>query len=175
MSFDISELTDIVTLFWHGVRDSMSFLFLTTFLKVYTFVVLFDLILLIYMHDIRANLQVQRFGSRRPLVSPSKFRKRWDAVKARLRSGNPSYYKAAILEADTLADDMLGEIGFEGGNIGERLDLVMPGQILSAERLLEAHRVRNRIIRDPDFDLPKGESEEILAFYEAFFKELELI
>ncbi len=175
MSFDISELVGLAVLFWHGIRDSASLWVLTVFLKVYTLVVLLDLSLLIFINDIRANLQKQRFGTRRPLIPQAKFRKRWDAVTARMDSTNPSHHKAAILEADTLADEMLGEIGYEGGDIGERLEHVMPGQLLSAERLREAHLVRNRIIHDRDFELPKAEAEELLAFYEALFKELELL
>lgn len=175
MSFDITSIVGIAVLFWHGLQKSSLFFLASLFLKVYTVVVLIDLILLLFLHDFRSNIQMQMFGGRRPLIPPAKFLKRWDAIKARTGSGNPSYYKAAILEADALADEMLGEIGYEGGNVGERLSLIMPGQLLSAERLQEAHKVRNRIIRDPDFTLPKEEAEELLAFYEGFFKELELL
>lgn len=175
MSFDVSSIVGIAVLFWHGLRESALFFLVSLFLKVYGVVVFVDLVLLLFLHDFRSNIQKQMFGGRRPLIQPAKFLKRWEAIKGRTASGNPSYFKAAILEADALADEMLGEIGYEGGNIGERLSLIMPGQLLSAERLQEAHKVRNRIIRDPDFSLPKEEAEELLAFYESFFKELELL
>lgn len=176
MSTDIiPTLVGIAALFWHGLQKSAIFSLVKIFLMVYTGVVFLDLVFLLLLHDFRATIQKQRFGGRRPLIQPGKFQKRWDAIKARTQSDNPSYYKAAILEADALADEMLGEIGYEGGNIGERLSFIMPGQLLSAERLQEAHKVRNRIIRDPDFELPKAEAEELLAFYESFFKELELL
>jgi hypothetical protein len=175
MSFDLSSLTGIAAVLWHGVQRSSFFFLVTLFLKVYTVVVFIDIILLLFVHDLRSNIQKQMFGGRKPLIQPAKFKKRWEAITARTKSGNPSYYKAAILEADALADEMLGEIGYEGGNIGERLSLIMPGQLLAAERLQEAHKIRNRIIRDPDFTLPKEEAEELLAFYESFFKELELL
>lgn len=175
MSFDMTSLIGILVIFWHGIQKSSLFFLVSLFLKIYTLVVFVDLVLLLLVHDIRSNIQKQVFGGRRPLIQPAKFQKRWEAIKARTKSGNPSYYKAAILEADALADEMLGEIGYEGGDIGERLSLIMPGQLLSAERLQEAHKIRNRIIRDPDFNLPKEEAEKLLAFYEAFFGELELL
>ncbi|NTW45814.1 MAG: hypothetical protein HGB18_02010 [Candidatus Moranbacteria bacterium] len=176
MSTDIiPTLVGIAVLFWHGLQHSAFFFLAKLFLGIYTVVTFADLVMLLLLHDFRASIQKQRFGGRRPLIQPMKFLKRWEAIKARTQSDNPSYYKAAILEADALADEMLGEIGYEGGNIGERLSLIMPGQLLSAERLQEAHKVRNRIIREPDFTLPKEETDELLAFYESFFKELELL
>lgn len=174
MSFDIASIIGIAGLFWGGIQKSALFFLGTLFLKIYGIVVFLDVVMLLFMHDIRSNLQIQKFGTRRPLISPSKLLKRWEAIKARMESGNPSYYKAAILEADAFADEMLGEIGYEGGDVGERLGSMLPDQLLSAERLREAHKVRNRIIREPDFPLSKEEAEKFLAFYESLFKELEL-
>ncbi|MEI7749490.1 MAG: hypothetical protein WCJ25_00615 [Candidatus Moraniibacteriota bacterium] len=175
MSTDIPSIVGIAVLLWHGLQQSALYSLAASLLKIYTVVVCIDVILLLLLHDVQSSLQKQRFGGRRPLIPLAKFLKRWEAIKARLESGNPSYYKAAILEADALADEMLGEIGYEGGNIGERLGLIMPGQILSAERLQEAHKIRNRIIHDREFSLSREEADELLAFYESFFKELELM
>ncbi|HWQ60102.1 MAG TPA: hypothetical protein VN420_03065 [Candidatus Fimivivens sp.] len=171
----ISSIIGIAAILWHAVQHSALYFVISVFLKIYGTVLIIDIILLIFLNDIRSNLQMQRLGGRKPLIPKAKFLKRWDAIKIRTESGNPSHYKAAILEADALADEMLGEIGYEGGDIGERLELIMPGQLLSAERLQEAHNIRNRIIRESGFELPKEEAEELLAFYESFFKELELL
>lgn len=171
----ISSILGILVFLWHALQHSALYFVISVFLKIYGTVLIIDLVLLIFLNDIRSNMQKQRLGGRKPLIPKAKFLKRWEAIKARTESGNPSYYKAAILEADALADEMLGEIGYEGGNVGERLELIMPGQLLSAERLQEAHKIRNRIIREADFELPREEADELLAFYEAFFKELELL
>ena len=175
MSTDLLSIVSIAVLIWHGIEQSYLYILVTLFLRVYGIVVFVDVVFLLLLHDVRSNLQQQRFGGRRPLIQPAKFLKRWEAIKARLESGKPSYYQAAILEADALADEMLGEIGYEGGTVGERLGLIRSGQILSAERLQQAHLVRHKIIHDHDFSLSKEEAEELLSFYESFFKELELM
>lgn len=159
---------------WESVRSSASFGLLTVFLGVYALVVLVDVILLLFLRDIPSDLKTTMYGSRRPMITPSKFTKRWDAVMARIDTGNPSQYKVAVLEADVIAEEMLGGIGYDGSNMKERLEAVRPGQIVSVERLRAGHDIRNRIIRDPSFALSREEADSILAGYKSFFDELEL-
>ncbi len=147
---------------------------ITVFLGVYALVVLADVILLLFLRDIPSDLKKTIYGSRRPMITPSKFAKRWDAVMARIETGNPSQYKVAVLEADVIAEEMLGGIGYDGSNMKERLEAVRPGQIVSLERLRAGHDIRNRIIRDPSFALSREEADSILAGYKSFFDELEL-
>ncbi len=175
MSFNAQSILTAVVFLWHGLEGSALYFLVTMFLKIFGIVVILDVLFLFYLHDVQSTLQKHRFGARRPLISPARFLKRWEAIMARTESGNPSYYKAAILEADALADEMLGEIGYKGGDVGDRLGRILPDQLLSSERLQEAHKIRNRIIHEPDFVLPKEEAEKFLAFYESFFKELELL
>lgn len=147
---------------------------LAIFLGVYALVVLADVILLFLLRDVRSDLKKTLYGSTRPMVSQSKFTKRWDAVMARIESRNPSQYKVAVLEADVIAEEMLGGIGYGGSNMKERLEAVQPGQVVSIDRLRSGHEIRNRIIRDPSFALSREEAESVLAGYKSFFDELEL-
>lgn len=147
---------------------------LAIFLGVYALVVLADVILLFLLRDVRSDLKKTLYGSSRPMVSQSKFVKRWDAVMARIESGNPSQYKVAVLEADVIAEEMLSGIGYGGSNMKERLEAVQPGQVISIDRLRSGHEIRNRIIRDPSFALSREEAESVLSGYKSFFDELEL-
>lgn len=175
MQSDISSLIGVAGGIWESVRSSALFGALTFFLGAYALVVLVDVILLLFLRDIPSDLKNTLYGSRRPMViSSSKFMKRWEAVSARLSSGNPSQYKVAILEADAIAEEMLGGIGYDGSNMKERLDAVRPGQIAALENLRAGHDVRNRIIRDPSFAVSREETESILNGYRGFFEELEL-
>lgn len=171
---DLSSLLLVIEAFRESVTSSAVFSMLTVFLGVYAGVLLIDVILLFFLRDVWSDLKKTMYGTQRPLISPSKFMKRWKAIVARVHSKNPSQYKVAVLEADALAEEMLGEIGYEGSNMKERLEKINSGQIISLERLRTGHEIRNRIIRDPSFTLSFEEVESILSGYRSFFDELEL-
>ena len=53
----------------------------------------------------------------------------------------------------------------------ERLENVLPGQIENIEELREAHKIRNRIIHEENFQLTKKEAEEVVDKYEHFLRD----
>lgn len=174
MQSDISSLIGVAGAIWEPIRSSAFFGALTVFLGAYALVVLIDVVLLLFLRDISSDLKKTLYGGKRPMISSSKLMRRWEAVMARLSSGNPSQYKVAVLEADAIAEEMLGGIGYDGANMKERLDAVQPGQIVALEGLRTGHDIRNRIIRDPSFAISREETASILNGYKGFFDELEL-
>jgi hypothetical protein len=101
--------------------------------------------------------------------------KKWKSILAKLDSGNPSHYKAAVLEADAFIDRLVRQMGYDGRNLTERLDSVPEGRIASVPALREAHEVRNRIIRETDFEISRHEAKEVLDGYRALLDELDLL
>jgi hypothetical protein len=120
MSFDPSSVIAVVGAITQVIQSSALFTALVWFLGLYTIVLLADVVMLLILRDIPSDLKQTLYGAKRPLVSQSKFQKRWKGIADRVRTGNPSQYKAAVLEADALAEEMLSGIGFEGKNMGER-------------------------------------------------------
>jgi len=145
------------------------------FLVVYITVLLVDTILLLILRGVGANLRQAIKGMDMPAVSKNKALKNWQAIKNRLKSENSSQYKAAILEADKIADDILSKVGYKGKNIAERLEQVKPGQLENVEDLRSAHEVRNRIIYEKDFTIDEKGAENIIKIYENLLKELDYI
>lgn len=174
MSFDISSLTAVIVAVFQTIQSSALFTALVWFLGSYAVVLFADVVMLLILRDIPGDLKKTLYGAARPLVAQSKFQRRWSGIEARLRTGNPSQYKAAVLETDTLAEEMLSGIGFEGSNMGERLSAVREGQIVALGDLRAGHATRNRIIQDPAFALSREEAEAVLGRYRKFFEELEL-
>ena len=175
MSTDPSATFDAILFAFQALQASTLFKAFEIFLGVYALVLLIDVILLVALRDMKSDLMKALYGAKRPIVSQGKTEKRWSDILARLESGNPSQYKAAVLEADAFADEMLKGIGYAGTNMKERLAQMKDGEVLAAEQLKAAHAVRNRIIQDPDFSLAKEEAGAILKQYEVFFNELELL
>jgi len=174
MPSDLSSIFAVIVAIFQAVQSSVLFMAVSWFLGGYTIVLFADVVMLLFLRDIPSDLKKTLYGATRPIVSHSKFQKRWSGIEARLATGNQSQYKAAILEADALAEEMLSGIGFEGANMGERLASVSDGQIVSIRDLREGHAVRNRIIQDPSFVFEKEEAGEVLSRYQKFFEELEL-
>jgi len=101
---------------------------------------------------------------------------RWQEVKKKLKSENASDWKFAILEADSILDDVMKRIGYAGANLGERLVNIEPSDFDSLSEVWEAHKVRNRLAHETaDFKLSKERAEEVIDLYEKGLKELEYI
>ncbi len=145
------------------------------FLVIYITVLLVDIILILVLRGVGADLRTAIKGMDMPADSKTKALKKWQSIKNRLESDNISQYKAAILEADRIVDDILSKVGYKGNNLAERLEQVNPGQLENMERLKKAHKIRNRIIYEKDFSIDKKTAGETLEIYENLLKELDYI
>ncbi len=172
--FDLLSLFGILPVVWEVINQSLLFAVLKWFLMIYTIVLLINVVILLTQRGVTENLKVQLYGTTRPILSKNKARERFDTIVRRLESNNPSQYKAAVLEADQFADEVLKESGYDGANMGERLANIQPGQLVSYEALKGAHAVRNRIVNEPNFALSREEAENLLEQYKKLFIELEM-
>lgn len=101
---------------------------------------------------------------------------RWQEIKDRLDSQNSSDWKLAVIEADSLINDILKKAGKEGENLGERLKNIEPSDFDNLQNVWEAHKLRNRIAHEPaDFKLEKFEAERAIRQFEEALKELKYI
>ncbi len=156
------------------ITHSFIFSALKFFLFVYSAVLFLDIILVLMIRGLFTDFKIAMYGANRPLVSKSILIKRWEAILHRLESDSPSQYKAAILETDALADEILVDIGYHGETMTERLASVKGGQLETKDLLAAAHEVRNRIVQDQDFTLSQDEAKKIVHDFKVFFDEVEL-
>jgi hypothetical protein len=173
--FDLLSLFGILPVVWEVISQSLLFAVLKWFLIIYTIVLFVDVVILLTQRGVTENLKLQFYGTARPLLSKNKAAERFHAIERRLESDNPSQYKAAILEADQFADEVLKESGYDGANMGERLASINPGQLISYDVIKSAHEVRNRIVNEPNFSLSQDEAQHLLEQYKQLFAELELL
>lgn len=104
-----------------------------------------------------------------------KIEKRWNKIKDRLNLSSESEHKLAIIEAESLLDDILKKIGFSGEVIGDRLKQITPLQLENIEEILEAHKIRNNIVHDPDYRLSLEEAKKAFEIYEKALINLEAL
>ncbi len=171
---DINLLIVKLASFFQGFLKSPFFMTLKFLLAIYVTVLFADLIMLLILRgfgDVRSSFK----GTNIPLISPRKMKKRWRRIEERLASGEFSQYKIAIIEADRIIDKITSDMKFKGGNLVERLDNLKPGQIENGEELKEAHKMRNKIIHDPQFQVSRELAKETLGIYKKFLTENEFM
>ncbi|MFH1714468.1 MAG: hypothetical protein ABH831_02660 [Candidatus Nealsonbacteria bacterium] len=98
--------------------------------------------------------------------------KAWEKIKSRLDTGLESEYKLAVIEADSLLDDILRRMSYGGENLGERLEKLTSATLPDIEEIKEGHKARTNILHNPDYTLSQDEASKILS---AFEKALESI
>ena len=100
--------------------------------------------------------------------------KAWAKITARLETGRESEYKLAVIEADSMLNDILKRMGFGGETLGERLEKLTTAILPNLEQIWEAHKIRNNIVHDPDYSLTLDEARRVLGIYEQALKDLQV-
>jgi hypothetical protein len=171
MTIDFTAIFASLVTLWEA---SLLVAFIKFFLFIYCAVLFINIILLFMHRNVAGDLRMTLFQTRRPFARRNTLIKRWEAILDRLESGNESQYKAALIEADAYADDILKSMSYDGANMKERLDGIKEYQLETKNDLAEAHALRNQIINNPAFSLTKEQAGETLALYKGFFDEIEL-
>lgn len=101
---------------------------------------------------------------------------KWRMVLKHMSSKNPSDWKIALIEADTILDALVERAGFPGATLGERLKNADRGVFRSLDFAWEAHKVRNRIAHEgSNFILSERDAKKAISEYEEVFREFDYI
>lgn len=102
---------------------------------------------------------------------------RWLGIVDHSMSDRESDWRHAIIEADSVLDELLIARGYQGDGLGERLkNMPKGGALKNLDGAWEAHKVRNRIAHEGSmFSLSKPETRRVIGLYEEVFKELGFI
>ncbi len=101
---------------------------------------------------------------------------KWRMVVKHIASRNPSDWKIAIIEADTILDVLVDRSGFPGATLGERLKNADPGVFRTLSFAKEAHAVRNKIAHEgSSFTLSERDAKRAIQQYEEVFREFNYI
>ena len=100
---------------------------------------------------------------------------KWHDIEERLNTKEEGNYRLAVIEADNMLDDLLKKIGYEGDDMGERLKQLKEAEVPSLNELWQAHKLRNKIVHEPDVSLTYDETKKSLEAYKRAFEFLEVI
>ena len=113
---------------------------------------------------------ISRLAKRRPSrLDKSYFQQHWLELLARVKT--PEGMMLAVIDADKLLDEALKKHHFRGKTMGERL--------VSAQRVISdndavwyAHKLRNRLVHEPNVRLKKKEAQTALAGFKQGLRDL---
>lgn len=95
----------------------------------------------------------------------------WGRVLGYLFSQHSSDWKLAVIEADSMLETLLDQLGFKGETLGEKLKSANQKSFPKLTNAWEVHNLRNRIAHEGlNFDLSQHEAKRVVALYEDIFR-----
>lgn len=123
-------------------------------------------------HELAEYKEHQAEKERKALESGSvSHNERWRSVLNYLLSTNPGDWKLSVIEADSMLEALLDQLGFKGETLGDKLKNADPEKFKALQIAWEVHTVRNRIAHEgASFQLSSHEAKRIIALYEQLFR-----
>ncbi len=122
----------------------------------------------LFVQDFWEFFTFRPFGAKR-------ITKIWRKIVRRLDTGLEQEYRSAVVEADDMFDASLNRMGYRGQNLEERLDKLTFATLPNIKDVYEAHKIRNSIVRDPDYRLTLEEAKRTLDIFEKAFNALQIL
>ena len=101
--------------------------------------------------------------------------KRWLAVKKAMASDDPANWRAAIMNADSMLDEVVAKLGYRGNTLDERLQNTVPYQFPSLENAWRAHQISDFLKQDSSYPLTREVAEQTIRIYRTIFQETGII
>jgi hypothetical protein len=108
-------------------------------------------------------------------IEIEEFKKEWLKIKKRLESGIEAELKLALIEADSLVEEVLDKKGYKGKDFEERVRGLIPEFLIDLEEILKVHQLRDDIIEDPTLKIDPREIQKAISVYEKILRELDAI
>ena len=99
------------------------------------------------------------------------YQTRFLKIENSLSRENKLSYNVAVIEADKLLDRALMELGIPGKTMGERLK-ASSGRFSQLNSVWYAHKQRNQIAHEQDFNLEYNQAKHALASFRQALKDL---
>lgn len=97
------------------------------------------------------------------------YKKRWSQIEQTSSNGD-SGLRIAVIDGDKLVDHALKARRVHGNTMGERMK--QASYMKSIDNLWTAHKLRNKLVHEPDIKLKKSTAMSALSAYKKTLKEL---
>lgn len=121
------------------------------------------------LHSARKAISDESHDLERRVLKQVESAKTWQNIIGKIHSHNASDWLLAVIQADSLFDDILKHMGLPGETMGDRLKYLDTGKLASLDAVWEAHKIRNKVAHTPATLLRR---DELLRAVEGFRKGL---
>ncbi len=168
----ISPAITAAELIIHSTEVMRLILFLKILGMILTTLLMIAILILIIRMNI-FSLKIKSAKSFLFLVSDfekGKIARQWNTIKDRLRKGQDAELRLAVIEADQLLDSVLKRLGISGSSMAERLEKIRPWQLPNLPDVWIAHKMRNRLVHEPQTKITAYEATAAVQIYEKALK-----
>lgn len=130
------------------------------------------LLIKINFFSIQKENLIQALFEKTIVLPKRKINKKWLEILKHIESKN---YKLAIIDCNKLLEDILKKMAIKGENMAEKLSKINKEQLSTIEELKQAHKIRNQIVHNVDYQLSEKTALKVIDIYKKTFQELELI
>lgn len=101
---------------------------------------------------------------------------RWHYILTLVESPNDSDWRVAIIEADSMLEELLRSEGIAGDTLSELLEGAKTNGYSNIQNAWDAHIIRNQIAHQGlDYPLTQVEARRVIKMFQNFFEELKAI
>jgi len=147
------------------------------FFSIFSVILLFAIILLIYRMQLAAAVKSKMKAAEKSGEEPkaSRILGRWNKIKERLDTNDENNYKLAILEADAMFDGVIENFGYKGKDLEDKIKQVPSRDVGNTDELIEAHKLRNAIVDNPKMSISYYQAKKAFDVFEKALKGLRAI
>lgn len=131
----------------------------------------FILLIAILIVGVFVFIAISSTGRRNHHFDVEDYQTRFLKIENSLSRENKLSYNVAVIEADKLLDRALMELGIPGKTMGERLK-ASSGRFSQLNSVWYAHKQRNQIAHEQDFNLEYNQAKHALASFRQALKDL---
>lgn len=153
--------------------------FITIWGLLRTFFIVIDVLLvagflyaLVKGWDYRPPIEIREKPEKPQTLRQAIFEERWQAIQKKASLASSDSLRMAVIEADSLVNDVLGQLGLGGKHMADRLMNLNPDEYSTLNAIWRAHRIRNDLVHTPGFFLSPEDAQKLLSDYESFLKEI---
>ena len=129
------------------------------------------LIIAIIAVGLLALIAIVLKGNSRHNFDKEEYQTRWLKIENSLKKDDPNSYAVAVMNGDKLLDRAMIEMGINGKTMGERLKR-MNDRFSDVNNVWYAHKIRNQLAHDTDYDLNYQTASRALASFKRALKDL---
>jgi len=90
----------------------------------------------------------EHFVQPEPKKGPSPRRQRWEDTADMFRSGNPTNWRVAIIDADSMLEELIIEMGYQGDTFADRLKAMQRAGVPWTDAAWDVHLLRNKVAHE---------------------------